>query len=132
MATRCGSNRKPAVGIVLRTTTLQRVEAEKSTLRTQLDEMERSALRYNRRLEKKVQDLELELRLLKAELRAAKRANSDGAMSAIKKLARDRAVGKKLVVAVHPDKVPEELNSAACEIFKILQNFREAAVPVTE
>ena len=49
-----------------------------------------------------------------------------------KKLARDRAVGKRLAVAVHPDKVPEELNSVACELFKILQEFREAAVPIAE
>ena len=60
----------------------------------------------------------------------AKRVES--AMSAIKRLARDRADGKSLSVAVHPDKVPGELNGVACELFKVVQGFREAAVPPTE
>ena len=159
--------------------TLNRVQAENSTVRAQRDELERNAMRFNRRLAEmalasdkecararrsegaqsdtrgalealekfqsrletrtkeaqlerdksslKAKHLKRQLCKVEKELRAAKRGASNiSAMSAIKKLALDNAVGKRLVAAAHPDKVPFELNGSACELFRFLQTIRES------
>lgn len=47
--------------------------------------------------------------------------------SAIDKLAKCPAVGKRLAAAVHPDKVPAEYNDLALELFKFVQNVRDSS-----
>ena len=72
------------------------------------------------------QTLRHQVRKLETKLRAAKRGvNGAGAMSAMKRLALDRAVGKRLAAATHPDKVPDELNDPASELFRFVQEIRE-------
>ena len=92
------------------------------------------------RLEQNVREAELEraeantnagnlqrrVRRLEAELRKVKRVSSDVlAMSAIKKLATDHSVGRRLAAVIHPDKVPSELTDSASELFCFLQTIRE-------
>ena len=72
------------------------------------------------------QTLRHQVRKLETKLRAAKRGvSSVNAMSAMKKLALDRGVGKRLAAATHPDKVPVELNDPASELFRFVQEIRE-------
>ena len=96
--------------------------------------------RLRARLEQNVREAELEraeantnagnlqrrVRRLEAELRKAKRVSSDVlAMSAMKKLATDHSVGRRLAAVIHPDKVPSELTDSASELFCFLQTIRE-------
>lgn len=67
------------------------------------------------------------VRLLKEKLRTNKRGADGGALSVIRKLALDRAVGKRLAACVHPDKVPAELTGAALEVFRFVQKIRESS-----
>ena len=72
------------------------------------------------------QTLRHQIRKLETKLRAGQRGvSSVNAMSAMKKLALDRGVGKRLAAATHPDKVPVELNAPASELFRFVQEIRE-------
>jgi hypothetical protein len=55
---------------------------------------------------------------------SSKHKSDSTVLSAIKKLSRSRAVGKRLAVACHPDKVPAELNDSASELFRFIQAIR--------
>ena len=59
-------------------------------------------------------------------LKAQREASDSGLVSAIKKLAKSPAVGKRLAAACHPDKVPVECNKLAVELFKFVQGVRDA------
>lgn len=164
---------------------MRKVEDENSKVRTQRDELERNAQRFNRRLsaialardeeqaqvrsseyahkqtqeklealetlrsrlEERVQEAEHErdeaksnagnlqrrVRSLEVELRTAKRVNSKASVtSAIKKLALNHTVGRRLTAAVHPDKVPTELADTASYLFCFLQTIRESGEGCTE
>ena len=73
-----------------------------------------------------------EERLTQAEARLAllapKRRCSCGRRveRALRRLARNPAVAKKLVLACHPDKCPAALSDSATELFRLLQRVREA------
>ena len=160
----------------------RKIEDENSKVRTQRDELERDAERFNRRLsaialardeeqtqvrssecahkqtqeklealeglrsrlEERVQEAEHErdeaksdtgnlqrrVRSLEVELRTAKRVNSKA--GAIKKLALNHTIGRRLAAAVHPDKVPIELADTASELFCFLQTIRESGEGCTE
>ena len=161
---------------------MRKIEDENSKVRTQRDELERDAERFNRRLsaialardeeqaqvrssecahkqtqeklealeglrsrlEERVQEAEYErdeaksdtgnlqrrVRSLEVELRTAKRVNSKA--GAIKKLALNHTIGRRLAAAVHPDKVPIELADTASELFCFLQTIRESGEGCTE
>ena len=161
---------------------MRKIEDENSKVRTQRDELERDAERFNRRLsaialardeeqaqvrssecahkqtqeklealerlrsrlEERVQEAEHErdeaksdagnlqrrVRSLEVELRTAKRVNSKA--GAIKKLALNHTIGRRLAAAVHPDKVPIELADTASELFCFLQTIRESGEGCTE
>ena len=161
---------------------MRKIEDENSKVRTQRDELERNAERFNRRLsaialahneeqaqvrssecahkqtqeklealeglrsrlEERVQEAEHErdeaksdtgnlqrrVRSLEVELRTAKRVNSKA--GAIKKLALNHTIGRRLAAAVHPDKVPIELADTASELFCFLQTIRESGEGCTE
>jgi len=47
--------------------------------------------------------------------------------SAIEKLARCPAAGRRLAAAVHPDKAPADCSEIAAELFKFVQGARESA-----
>ena len=59
-------------------------------------------------------------------LKAQREASDSGLVSAIKKLAKSPAVGKRLAAACHPDKVPVECNKRAVELFNFVQGVRDA------
>ena len=161
---------------------MRKIEDENSKVRTQRDELERDAERFNRRLsaialardeeqaqvrssecahkqtqeklealeglrsrlEERVQEAEHErdeaksdtgnlqrrVRSLEVELRTAKRVNSKA--GAIKKLALNHTIGRRLAAAVHPDKVPTELADTASDLFCFLQTIRESSEDSTE
>jgi len=161
---------------------MRKIEDENSKVRTQRDELERDAERFNRRLsaialardeeraqvrssecahkqtqeklealeglrsrlEERVQEAEHErdeaksdtgnlqrrVRSLEVELRTAKRVNSKA--GAIKKLALNHTIGRRLAAAVHPDKVPIELADTASDLFCFLQTIRESSEDSTE
>jgi chromosome segregation ATPase len=161
---------------------MRKIEDENSKVRTQRDELERDAERFNRRLsaialardeeqaqvrrseyahkqtqeklealkrlrsrlEEGVQEAEherdeaksnagnLQRRVcsLEVELRTVKRVNSKA--GAIKKLALNHTIGRRLAAAVHPDKVPIELADTASELFCFLQTIRESGEGCTE
>ena len=44
--------------------------------------------------------------------------------SAIRKLSKNPLAGKRLAAAVHPDKLPRELEQIATELFKCIQRLR--------
>ena len=46
--------------------------------------------------------------------------------SAIEKLAKSPAVGRRLAAACHPDKVPAECNDLAVELFRFVQGVRDS------
>jgi chromosome segregation ATPase len=153
----------------------RKIEDENSKVRTQRDELERDAERFNRRLsaialardeeqtqvrssecahkqtqekleaserlrsrlEERVQEAESDagnlqrrVRSLEVELRTAKRVNSKA--GAIKKLALNHTIGRRLAAAVHPDKVPAELADTASDLFCFLQTIRESSEDSTE
>ena len=68
-------------------------------------------------------------RLVKKLQKDARDARGDGRggemlLSAIRKMAKSPAVGKRLAAACHPDKAPPELNLVAAELFRLLQDMR--------
>ena len=64
-------------------------------------------------------------RLVKKLEKNARNARGDGEiLSAIRKLAKSPAVGKRLAAACHPDKAPPELNLVAAELFRLVQDMR--------
>ena len=73
-----------------------------------------------------------EERLAQAEARLAllapKRRCSCGRRveRALRRLARNPAVAKKLVLAVHPDKCPAALKDPATDLFSLVERVREA------
>eukprot|EP00966_Prymnesium_polylepis_P304279 7030333-Prymnesium_polylepis.2 len=62
-----------------------------------------------------------------AKATVARRASSAslGLERAIRKLARNPAVAKKLVLVLHPDKCPASLSESAAELFRFVQSIRE-------
>lgn len=62
-----------------------------------------------------------------AKATVARRASSAslGLERAIRKLARNPAVAKKLVLVLHPDKCPASLSESAAELFRLVQGIRE-------
>ena len=118
----------------------RRIECDHENTQNTLQSLKKLRLH----LENKVQEVQLALdksnleaqtlrhqvRKLETKLRAAKRGvNGAGAMSAIKRLALDHKVGKRLAAATHPDRVPVELNDSASELFRFLQEAREQSRP---
>ena len=67
-------------------------------------------------------------RLVKKLQKDARDARGDGRggemMSAIRKMVKSPAVGKRLAAACHPDKAPPELNLVAAELFRLVQDMR--------
>ena len=67
-------------------------------------------------------------RLVKKLQKDARDARGDGRgggmLSAIRKMAKSPAVGKRLAAACHPDKAPPELNLVAAELFRLVQDMR--------
>ena len=46
-------------------------------------------------------------------------------VSAIEKLAKSPAVGKRLAAACHPDQAPDDCSELATELFRFVQNIRD-------
>ena len=84
------------------------------------DERDKERVRV-RRLERLVEKL-------RKDARDARDARGDGRggemLSAIRKMAKSPAVGKRLAAACHPDKAPPELNLVAAELFRLVQDMR--------
>ena len=76
----------------------------------------------------RVRRLERLVEKLRKDARDARDARGDGRggemLSAIRKMAKSPAVGKRLAAACHPDKAPPELNLVAAELFRLLQDMR--------
>ena len=73
----------------------------------------------------RVRHLERLVKKLQKDARDAKGDGSGGEMlSAIRKMAKSPAVGKRLAAACHPDKAPPELNLVAAELFRLVQDMR--------
>ena len=76
-------------------------------------------------LERRVARLERAIGKLKAQ----REAPDSGLASAIKKLAKSPAVGKRLAAACHPDRVPTEMSDACTELFRFVQGMRDNTDP---
>ena len=76
----------------------------------------------------RVASLERRVRTLEQTVFVKARAQRDGTrlVSAIEKLAKSPAVGKRLAAACHPDKVPAECNDLAVELFRFVQGVRDS------
>ena len=77
----------------------------------------------------RVRRLERLVERLRKDARDARDARGDGRggemlLSAIRKMAKSPAVGKRLAAACHPDKAPPELNLVAAELFRLVQDMR--------
>ena len=59
------------------------------------------------------------------QLEAASKRQDGKAISAIRKLSRDRTVSKRMAAVFHPDKVPSALCEVASEMFRLIQSLRE-------
>jgi hypothetical protein len=91
------------------------VESKKAREAEDERDKERVRVRHLERLVKKLQ-------------KDARDARGDGRgdemLSAIRKMAKSPAMGKRLAAACHPDKAPPELNLVAAELFRLLQDMR--------
>ena len=73
----------------------------------------------------RVRRLERLVEKLRKDARDARGDGRGGEMlSAIRKMAKSPAVGKRLAAAFHPDKAPPELNLVAAELFRLVQDMR--------
>ena len=92
------------------------LESEKAREAEDERDKERVRVRHLERLVKKLQ-------------KDARDARGDGRgdemLSAIRKMAKSPAVGKRLAAACHPDKAPPELNLVAAELFRLVQDMRD-------
>ena len=95
-------------------------DVESKKAREAEDERDKERVRV-RRLERLVEKL-------RKDARDARDARGDGnggeILSAIRKMAKNPAVGKRLAAACHPDKAPPELNLVAAELFRLVQDMR--------
>lgn len=102
--------------------TLQALEKFRLHLENKVQEAQLALDKSNR----EAQSLRSRVRKLETKSRVTKRSgNGADAVSAMKRLAHNHAVGKRLAAATHPDKVPAELNDSASELFRFVQEIRE-------
>ena len=92
-------------------------DLESKKAREAEDERDKERVRV-RRLERLVEKLRKDARDARGDGRGGEM------LSAIRKMAKSPAVGKRLVAACHPDKAPPELNLVAAELFRLLQDMR--------
>jgi len=92
-------------------------DLESKKARKAADERDKERLRV-RHLKRLVTELEKDARNARGDGRGGE------VLSAIRKLAKSPAVGKRLAAACHPDKAPPELNLVAAELFRLVQDMR--------
>jgi len=68
---------------------------------------------------------QVQAQLAKATIARQGSRSSLGLERAIRKLARNPTVVKKLVLILHPDKCPASLSESAAELFRFVQGIRE-------
>ena len=114
-ARRASSALKDAEDMNARVRRLADLEFKKAREAEDERDKERVRVRHLERLVKKLQ-------------KDARDARGDGRgdemLSAIRKMAKSPAVGKRLAAACHPDKAPPELNLVAAELFRLVQDMR--------
>lgn len=100
------------------------VEARCNAAEARLEKVVKSEAEQRSRAQNAEASLvQLQARLAKAAV--ARQASSSSLEKAIRKLARNPKVVKKLVLVCHPDKCPSEVTDSASELFRYLQSIRE-------
>ena len=92
-------------------------DVESKKAREAEDERDKERVRV-RRLERLVEKLRKDARDARGDGRGGEM------LSAIRKMAKSPAMGKRLAAAFHPDKAPPELNLVAAELFRLVQDMR--------